>query len=101
MLTIPERARIVRKGQKEPCAIAFAKRGNNTLFAIASPDDNKANIVAPEEALRLFAATPEEKSFEYCIAWSFDSFHFFIWLEFRIYKMSRLCKLSFKNGKKI
>lgn len=65
VLRIPERARIVRKGQKEPCAIAFAKRGNNTLFAIANSDDKKATIVAPETVLRLFAADPEERSYEY------------------------------------
>ena len=33
--SIPERAKIVLKGQKEACAISFAKRGDNTLFAIA------------------------------------------------------------------
>ena len=65
VLKIPERARIVRKGQKEPCAIAFDKRGNNTLFAIANSDDKKATIVAPETVLRLFAADPEERSYEY------------------------------------
>lgn len=33
-LSIPERARIVRKGKTVPCAISFAKRGNNSLFAL-------------------------------------------------------------------
>lgn len=64
-LSIPERARIVRKDQQEICAISFAKRGNNTLFALASSDDNKAQIVAPEKVLGLFKAEMEEKSFEY------------------------------------
>lgn len=64
-LSIPERARIVRKDQQEICAISFAKRGNNTLFALASSDDNKAQIVAPEKVLGLFKAEIEEKSFEY------------------------------------
>ena len=64
-LKIPERARIVRKNQQEPCAISFAKRGNTSLFAIASAFDSKAEIVAPEKVLRLFKALPEEKSFEY------------------------------------
>lgn len=64
-LSIPERARIVRKDQQEVCAISFAKRGNNTLFALASSDDNKAQIVAPEKVLGLFRAEIEEKSFEY------------------------------------
>lgn len=62
---IPERARIVRKNQKEPCAISFAKRGNTSLFAVANPFSNTAEIVAPELVLKLFKATPEEKSFEY------------------------------------
>ena len=64
-LKIPERARIVRKNQKELCAISFAKRGNTSLFAIAYPLDAKAEIVAPEKVLKLFRANPEEKSFEY------------------------------------
>jgi hypothetical protein len=64
-LNIPERARIVRKGQAAPCAISFAKRGNNTLFALAYPNNNKAGIVAPERVLKLFRAEPNEKSYEY------------------------------------
>lgn len=64
-LKIPERARIVRKGQAEECAISFAKRGNNTLFAIALPNDEKAQIVAPERVLRLFQTEVEEKSYEF------------------------------------
>ena len=64
-LKIPERARIVRKNQKEQSAISFAKRGNNSLFAIAYPFNTNANIVSPEEVLRLFKALPEEKSFEF------------------------------------
>ena len=65
VLNIPERARIVRKGELEPCAISFAKRGNNTLFAMASDFDKKAQIVPPERVLSLFKAEPDEKSFEY------------------------------------
>lgn len=64
-LKIPERARIVRKGQAEECAISFVKRGNNTLFAIALPNDAKAQIVAPERVLRLFQADVEEKGYEF------------------------------------
>ena len=64
-LKIPERARIVRKGQTLPCAIAFAKRGNNSLFALASPYSAKAEIVPPEKVLNLFKAVPEEKSYDY------------------------------------
>lgn len=64
-LKIPERSRIVRQNQKELCAISFAKRGNTSLFAIAYPFENKAEIVAPEKVLRLFKSAPDEKSFEY------------------------------------
>lgn len=64
-LKIPERARIVRKGQTLPCAIAFAKRGNNSLFALASPYSAQAEIVPPEKVLNLFKAVPEEKSYDY------------------------------------
>lgn len=65
VLHIPERARIVRKGQSEPCAISFAKRGNNTLFAMAYDYDKKARIVPPEKVLGLFKADIDEKSYGY------------------------------------
>lgn len=65
VLTIPERARIVRKTKNEACAISFAKRGNNSLFAIANEFDEKATIVSPEQVLRLFKADADEKSYEY------------------------------------
>ena len=63
--SIPERARIVRKGQKEACAISFAKRGDNTLFAIAYPDVPQAKIVPADKVLDLFSADYEEKGYEY------------------------------------
>ena len=63
--SIPERARIVRKGQKEACAISFAKRGDNTLFALAYPDIPQAKIVPADKVLDLFAADYEEKGYEY------------------------------------
>lgn len=63
--SIPERARIVRKGQKEACAIAFTKRGDNTLFALAYPDVPKAVIVPADKVMDLFSATYEEKGYEY------------------------------------
>ena len=65
VLNIPERARIVRKTKKEICAISFAKRGNNSLFAIAFDYDDKATIVSPEKVLGLFKADIDEKSYEY------------------------------------
>ena len=65
MFIIPERARIVRKGQNEACAISFAKRGDNTLFAIAYPDVPQAKIVPADKVLDLFSADYEEKGYEY------------------------------------
>ncbi len=62
---IPERVRIVRKGQQEEVAIAFAKRGNNSLFALADNNALVAKIVPPEKILNLFKASIEEKSYEY------------------------------------
>jgi superfamily II DNA/RNA helicase len=62
---IPERARIVRKGQKEACAVSFAKRGDNTLFAIAYPDVPQAKIVPADQILDLFSADYEENGYEY------------------------------------
>lgn len=62
---IPERARIVRKGQKEEVAISFAKRGNNSLFALADSEALVAKIVPPEKVLKLFQAPIEEKGFEF------------------------------------
>ena len=63
--SIPERARIVRKGQKEACAISFAKRGDNSLFAIAYPGVPQAKIVPADQVLELFSASYEEKDYEY------------------------------------
>ena len=51
--TIPERARIVRKGRQESCAVSFAKRGDNTLFAIAYPDIPQAKIM-PADKVRYY-----------------------------------------------
>lgn len=60
---IPERVRIVRKGRNNKCAISFAKRGNNSLFALALPDED-AKIMPPEKVLNYFKSEPDEKSFE-------------------------------------
>lgn len=62
---IPERARIVRKGQKEGVAISFAKRGNNSLFAMADNESMIAKIVPPELVLKLFKADIDEKGYEF------------------------------------
>ena len=65
VFSIPERARIVRKKQKEECAISFAKRGDNTLFAFAPSYATQAQIVPADKVLGLFEALPEENGFEY------------------------------------
>ena len=63
ILQIPERVRIVRKNQLEECAVSFAKRGNNTLFAMAIPNE-EAKIMPAEKVLRLFKAAQTEEGFE-------------------------------------
>ena len=65
VMQIPERARIVRKNCAQSYAISFAKRGNNALFAMADPSATLAQIVSPEEVLRLFKAEIEEKGYEF------------------------------------
>lgn len=63
--SIPERVRIVRKTSNEACAISFAKRGNNTLFAIANEGSTTAKISGPEQVLNLFEADINEKSYSF------------------------------------
>lgn len=63
--SIPERARIVRKNQEEECAVSFAKRGDNILFAIAYPEIPQAIILPVDKVLYLFEAAYEEKAYEY------------------------------------
>lgn len=62
---IPERARVVRKGQKEDVAISFAKRGNNSLFAMAFNEAPVAKIMPPEQVLRLFKAAADEQGYDF------------------------------------
>lgn len=64
VMEIPEHSRIVRKGQPEQVSISFAKRGNNSLFALASAGAENAEILSPELVLKYFKASQEEKSFE-------------------------------------
>ena len=65
IMKIPERSRIVRKNSSNQLAIAFAKRGNNTLFALATPDVKTAKIVSAEEILKYFRADSSEKAHAY------------------------------------
>lgn len=64
-MDIPERARIVRKGQPNPCAVSFAKRGDNSLFALAYEDCPKADILPPEQVLNYFKAVVEEAAYPF------------------------------------
>jgi len=65
VLQIPERARIVRKNNKNNVAISFAKRGNNALFALAYQNSETAEIVPSERVLNLFKATEDEIGYEF------------------------------------
>lgn len=62
VMAIPERTRIVRMDKDAEMSISFAKRGNSALFAVATEAGAEASIVAAEEVLKYFKATPEEKS---------------------------------------
>ena len=61
---IPERSRIIRKANTMSCAVSFAKRGNNILFATYNPAVDETKISNMEEGLKLFYALREEKSYE-------------------------------------
>lgn len=64
VMKIPEHTRIIRKNQPENISIAFAKRGNNSLFALSDDSANEAKILNPEFVLKYFKANQDEKSFE-------------------------------------
>lgn len=65
IFNIPERARIVRKNQSTQCAISFAKKGTCSLFAIARPEEKQAEIISPEQVLKLFKASIDEQSYDF------------------------------------
>jgi len=65
IMQIPERSRIVRKNNENNVAISFAKRGNNSLFAMARQDTDTAEIVPAELVLKLFKAEQDEKGYDY------------------------------------
>lgn len=58
---LPERSRIVRTNNQNDMAIAFAKRGNNAIFATCK-DGNEAKLLSPELVLGYFKATSSEKA---------------------------------------
>lgn len=61
---IPERSRIVRIIDGKTCAVSFAKRGSNVLFAVYDSTDNDTKISSMEDGLKLFYAQKEEKGYE-------------------------------------
>lgn len=62
IMEIPERTRIVRNCREKNVSISFAKRGNGILFALANEGEKTAQIVAPEQVLKLFKADKNEES---------------------------------------
>jgi len=65
VMKIPERARIVRKNNKNNVAVSFAKRGNNALFAIAQPNEETAEIMGAEIVLKYYKAEQKEVGYEF------------------------------------
>jgi superfamily II DNA or RNA helicase/HKD family nuclease len=65
VMRIPERARIVRKNNMNRIAVSFAKRGENSLFAIAQPIENIAEIRGAEVVLNYFKAEFGETGYEF------------------------------------
>jgi len=61
---LPRRSRIKRDkpGEKDQ-VIVFGKKGENTVFTIAKPNDN-TQVISQEVALPVFEAEIDEKSFE-------------------------------------
>ena len=64
VMQIPEHTRIIRKNNPNNVSISFAKRGNNSLFAISQSNTDAAEIIEPESVLKYFKASQEEKSYE-------------------------------------
>ncbi|MDP8265622.1 MAG: helicase-related protein [Candidatus Aceula meridiana] len=61
-LTIKQRSRVVREGQKTPAIVAFGKKGSQSIFALK--ETQEPGIVAAETALNYFRADKEEKGKE-------------------------------------
>jgi len=65
VMDIPERARIVRVGDFPPCAVSFAKRGSNMVFAMATDYLPNAELIPAERALPLFYAEVDEPAYDF------------------------------------
>ena len=61
---IPERSRIIRQTNNDSCAVSFAKRGNNILFATYDSINDDTKISSMEDGLKLFYALKDEKGYE-------------------------------------
>lgn len=63
VMELNERSRLVRTGQPNNLTIAFAKKGDHVLFAMAEKDQ-EPQIVSVETAINYFVAKPDEKAEE-------------------------------------
>lgn len=60
---VPRRSRILRKGMQESAVVVFGKKGEQSIFTVASAG-LEPQVVSGERAIPLFAAQPEDKSHE-------------------------------------
>jgi len=59
---IPHRTRISRKGSREEQGVIFSKKGESTVFVLATLN-NPGQVISTEEALSYFYADKNEESF--------------------------------------
>lgn len=62
-LKLPRRSRILRKGTEESLVVVFGKKGEQSIFTIASTGLDP-EVASAECAIPKFAAKPEDKSYE-------------------------------------
>jgi len=60
---LPIRSRLLRKNCKEELAIAFAKRGNHSIFARCIGNNEQVELSSPESVLKYFKAHYQEQSY--------------------------------------
>ncbi len=63
VMALNERSRLVRTDRPNALVIAFAKKGDHVLFAVAEKDQ-EPQIVSVETAINHFVAKPDEKAVE-------------------------------------
>jgi superfamily II DNA/RNA helicase len=61
VMELNERSRLVRTNQPNNVTIAFAKKGDHVIFALAE-QDQEPKIVSIETAINYFVARPDEKA---------------------------------------